>query len=133
MIAACGILYGYGRNLLHLGERGGEGDGRILAPIKGAREIFTCACTKGRQAAVDVCVQPCDHSEKLCESCVVMCRKHGSMLWPDLFGKGTERVPGVQQQLYTLFGLQPPWIGQEASFMWAESGQLLFDRSASSV
>ncbi|KAK9862082.1 hypothetical protein WJX84_012147 [Apatococcus fuscideae] len=55
-------------------------------------------------------------------------RKHGSMLWPDLFGKGTERVPGVQPQLYTLFGLQPPWIGQEASFMWAESGQLLFDR-----
>lgn len=50
------------------------------------------------------------------------------MFWPDLFGKGTERVPGVQPELYTLLGLQPPWVGQETDFMWAESGQLLLDR-----
>ncbi|KAK9866493.1 hypothetical protein WJX84_012291 [Apatococcus fuscideae] len=55
-------------------------------------------------------------------------RKHGSMFWPDLFGKGTDRVTGMQPELYTLLGLQPPWTGREAAFMWAESGQLLLDR-----
>lgn len=50
------------------------------------------------------------------------------MFWPDLFKRGLEVVDGVNPKLYQLFGLRLPWAGQEQPFMWAESGQFVFDR-----
>lgn len=70
---------------------------------------------------------PLGNPEQLFDSPVY--QMHGSLFWPDFWDAILGNHPAKKAAPgYTLFGLEPPWQDDPASFAATETGEIMFDR-----